>query len=116
LEQIRQGVSSPGPGGPSSSPIVHPAANGNFAGLHGQVDPNATFSPLPVQMQQPQATRDPNLVQQVQQSQQQQTMGAFSTDPGFDAMGSQGGGGAGPIQLSQTGAGGIGGASQFTPL
>lgn len=104
LEQIRQQQQAPnGAGG-----IMHPAASGNFAGLHGQVDPNSGGAPLPLQMHQPMATRDPSLAGGGAQQQQQQTMGAFSLDPGLE-------GGASAISLSQGSGGGAGG-SQFTPL
>jgi hypothetical protein len=104
IEQMRQGhLGGPmGPGGKSG--VVHPAANGNYAGLHGQMDPTSSgFTPLPVQMQQPVPTRDT-----------QQTMSAFSSEPGLDSRMGAGDSDSRGIQINQTG--GAGGTSQFTPL
>lgn len=104
--------SGPGTGGTGGvGGVIHPAANGNYAGLHGQMNPNANFAPLPVQLEQPMPTRDtsvwaPNTPAGAIGN--QQTMGAFSNegggnqDLGVMSMG-QGGGSGGP-------------SGQFTPL
>lgn len=99
IQQMHQQAPVSGGGGEgAANNVIHPAANGNYAGLHGQMDPASAGNgaPLPVQLQQPMPTRDasswsPN---------SQQTMGAFSNDTAIELMGQ-----------SSTGGGG-----QFTPL